>query len=70
MHLEKHAEPALLLEAFSKIVIALTLFTVWVFVGPFAFALMMSFGVLALGMFTNWIIVLYALTAEEHGSNE
>ncbi|MFK7837840.1 MAG: hypothetical protein AB8B60_16645 [Sulfitobacter sp.] len=56
-----HREAAVMLEAAGIVIAAATLFTVWTFADPLAFAAMMSFGVLIVRMMANWVIVLYLL---------
>lgn len=68
--LKKHVQNAVMLESLGITVTALTLSTVWTFAGPLAFAGMMSFGVLALRVLSNWAIVMYLLDAEQQASDE
>lgn len=70
MRSKKHVQNVVLLQSFGVVTTALTLFTVWTFAGSFAFAAMMSFGVLVLQVLTNWAIVLYLLDADEQPSDE
>lgn len=50
-----------LMEAAGVGVSAATLVSVWTVLGPLAFAAMMTFGLLVIKIFVNWIIVLYLL---------
>ncbi|MEW9919315.1 hypothetical protein AB2B41_06855 [Marimonas sp. MJW-29] len=56
---------AVQLEAMGILLGAMTLLTVWHFAGQFAFAAMLSFGMLVLRYFVNWIIVLYFFEADD-----
>jgi hypothetical protein len=49
---------------------ALTLFTVWHFAGPTAFAAMMSFGVLVLHVLCDWAIVLYLIDLQQRAQDD
>ena len=65
---------AVMLEAAGLVIAAATLFSVWTFAGPLAFAAMMSFGVLLVRTMANWVIVLFLLdkdigTGPHHGED-
>jgi hypothetical protein len=57
----KHLKEAVMLEAAGLVIAAATLFSIWTFAGPLAFAAMMSFGVLLVRTMANWVIVLFLL---------
>lgn len=64
-----YLRPAVALEAAGIAVCGATLFFTWTFAGAFAFAAMMSFGMLVMRVMVNWIIVLYMLDAENRGTH-
>lgn len=65
-----YLRPAVALEAGAIAICAATLFCTWTFAGGFAFAAMMSFGVLVMRVMVNWVIVLYRLDAENRGPHD
>jgi len=59
--LDTNAPRAVLWEAAGFVLIAATLINVWTLASPLAFAAMMSFGVIAMRVGINWVIVLQLL---------
>ncbi|MEP5730634.1 MAG: hypothetical protein ABJL67_14820 [Sulfitobacter sp.] len=69
-HTKTHREATAMLDAAGIVIAAATLFTVWIFADPLAFAAMMSFGVLVVRMIANWIVVLYLIDQQNRRWNE